>query len=58
MPIVGAMVESNLHEGRQDLHDDPATLRYGVSITDECIGWEKTERMLLDGARQLSATAP
>ena len=45
-PIVGVMLESNLHEGRQDMPEDPRKLRYGVSITDECISWETTERML------------
>jgi 3-deoxy-7-phosphoheptulonate synthase len=39
------MLESNLVEGRQDLAD-PGALRRGVSITDACIGWEETERLL------------
>ena len=45
-PIIGVMLESNLHEGRQRMPDDPRELRYGVSITDECISWDTTERML------------
>ena len=44
--IVGLMLESNLFEGNQKLGDDPSHLRYGVSITDECIGWEKTEELM------------
>ena len=36
--IKGMMLESHLHEGRQDLSDDPKTLQYGVSITDSCSG--------------------
>ena len=44
--IVGLMVESNLHEGKQALTADHAALRYGVSLTDGCIGWEQTERLL------------
>ena len=28
------------------LGDDPAQLRYGVSVTDECVGWEETETLL------------
>lgn len=44
--IVGAMLESNLGEGSQKLGDDPSHLRYGVSITDACIGWEKTDELL------------
>jgi 3-deoxy-7-phosphoheptulonate synthase len=43
--IVGVMVESHLNAGRQDLVPGE-TLAYGVSITDPCIGWEDTERVL------------
>ncbi len=45
-PIVGVMLESNLVEGKQTLTSDLSTLRYGVSLTDGCIGWETTERLL------------
>lgn len=51
--IVGVMIESNLGEGAQKL-EDPKALRYGVSITDECIGWEQTERMLRAGYERLA----
>lgn len=44
--VIGMMLESNLHEGSQKVKGDLARLRYGVSITDECIGWEKTEELL------------
>jgi 3-deoxy-7-phosphoheptulonate synthase len=44
--LIGAMLESNLEEGRQDLTADPSRLRRGVSITDACIGWDETERLL------------
>jgi 3-deoxy-7-phosphoheptulonate synthase len=47
------MVESNLGEGRQDVGEDLASLKYGVSITDACLGWADTERLLLDGAARL-----
>ena len=43
--IVGVMVESHLHPGRQDLVPGKA-LDYGVSITDACIGWDDTVRVL------------
>jgi phospho-2-dehydro-3-deoxyheptonate aldolase len=33
-------------------------LRYGISITDSCIGWETTERMLLWGHDALEKTIP
>ena len=44
--MIGFMLESNLVEGRQDIPGDPKQLRYGVSITDPCIGWEKTAELL------------
>lgn len=43
--IFGVMVESHLVEGRQDLIEGQA-LCYGQSITDACIGWDDTERLL------------
>jgi len=55
--LMGAMLESNLAEGRQDLAD-VAALRYGVSITDACIGWEETERLLRYAWRRLEPDAP
>ena len=48
--IAGVMIESNICEGNQPFPEDPEKLRYGVSITDECISWEDTERMLREGA--------
>lgn len=44
--IVGAMMESHLEEGNQPLCKDPSALRYGVSITDPCLDWQTTERLL------------
>lgn len=38
--VRGIMMESFLCDGNQKLQSKP--LKYGVSITDECIGWEKT----------------
>ncbi|WP_434779457.1 3-deoxy-7-phosphoheptulonate synthase AroG [Neisseria sp. Ec49-e6-T10] len=43
--IFGVMVESHLVEGRQD-QKDGEPLTYGQSITDACIGWEDTEKLL------------
>jgi 3-deoxy-7-phosphoheptulonate synthase len=45
--LIGLMLESNLFEGNQKYSGDPATLNYGVSITDECISWDTTEKLLL-----------
>ena len=47
------MIESHIHEGSQPIPKNPKDLRYGVSITDSCIGWETTERMLRWGYEEL-----
>ena len=44
--LIGLMVESYLFEGNQPFPKNPAELRYGVSISDACLGWDVTERML------------
>jgi 3-deoxy-7-phosphoheptulonate synthase len=46
--IMGMMLESHLYEGTQDIKGD---LRYGVSVTDACIGWELTEKLILEAAK-------
>ncbi|KAG0341601.1 3-deoxy-7-phosphoheptulonate synthase [Podila horticola] len=47
--IVGLMIESNLVEGRQDVGPEGKdALVYGQSITDACVNWEDTVRMLED----------
>ena len=43
--IFGVMIESHLVEGRQDLVEGKP-LTYGQSITDSCIGWEDSEKVL------------
>ena len=43
--IGGVMIESHLHEGRQDIVAGQA-LQPGVSVTDACIGWEQTVPVL------------
>jgi 3-deoxy-7-phosphoheptulonate synthase len=52
--IIGVMVESYLEEGNQPFPNAPANLRYGVSITDACVGWNVTERMLRQGHEMLA----
>jgi 3-deoxy-7-phosphoheptulonate synthase len=44
--LIGMMLESHLYEGNQSIGNDPSQLKYGVSITDPCIGWETTEKLL------------
>ncbi len=52
--IIGVMVESHLHEGRQELRAGQA-LREGVSITDACLGWDDTLALLHELARAVRA---
>jgi 3-deoxy-7-phosphoheptulonate synthase len=59
--LVGLMIESNLHEGNQPFPQPPDRLRYGISITDACVGWDTTERMLRAASEALKrskTTAP
>jgi len=52
--LIGLMVESHLNEGNQPIPKNLKDLRHGVSITDSCIGWETTGRMLRWGCKVLS----
>ena len=45
--IFGIMLESNLFPGNQKIVENLDELKYGVSVTDACIGWEETEKLLL-----------
>ncbi len=47
--VKGLMIESYLEDGCQKVEDGV----YGKSITDPCLGWEKTERLIFDLADQL-----
>ena len=42
--VKGLMIESYIEDGSQK----PEENVYGKSITDPCLGWEKTERLILD----------
>ena len=44
--LIGVMLESYLEEGTQKIPKNISELRHGVSITDPCLGWETTERLL------------
>ncbi|WP_419571808.1 3-deoxy-7-phosphoheptulonate synthase [Rheinheimera sp.] len=52
--IIGIMLESHIHAGRQDLIDGKAEL-YGVSVTDACIDWASTAQLLAELEQELSA---
>ena len=47
--VKGLMIESYIEDGCQKVEDGV----YGKSITDPCLGWEKTEELILDMAEQL-----
>lgn len=51
--IVGLMLESHLFPGRQEIPADLSQLRYGVSVTDPCIGWETTEALIREAHARL-----
>lgn len=51
--LIGLMLESNLYEGNQKFNGDLSSLKYGISITDECISWEATEQLLLSTNEKL-----
>jgi len=53
--MMGFMIESNLLGGRQNIPEDRSQLRYGVSITDACAGWEETVAMLEQAHREHAA---
>jgi 3-deoxy-7-phosphoheptulonate synthase len=50
--LIGMMIESHLFEGCQPLSP---TLRYGVSVTDGCLGFSATEQLLSSAAERLRA---
>ena len=48
--VKGVMIESYLEEGCQPIEGERA---YGKSITDPCLGWKDTERLLLEMAERV-----
>jgi 3-deoxy-7-phosphoheptulonate synthase len=50
--LIGMMIESHLFEGCQPLGP---SMRYGVSVTDGCLGWNGTELLLRRAADRLRA---
>jgi len=55
--IKGVMIESNLSAGSQPFPRPKSELRYGVSITDGCIDWPTTERVLRGAHAALNPAA-
>ena len=51
--IVGMMIESFIESGNQPIPADLSKLKYGCSVTDACVDWPTTEKMLRDAQRAL-----
>lgn len=51
--LCGFMLESFIEAGNQPINSDLSKLTYGQSVTDKCIDWATTERLLLDTYEQL-----
>jgi 3-deoxy-7-phosphoheptulonate synthase len=54
--IVGLMIESFIEAGNQPIPADPALhaqMKYGMSVTDACVDWPTTEKMIRDAAAEL-----
>ena len=47
--VKGVMVESYIEPGNQTIHDHV----YGKSITDPCLGWAESEKLIYDIAEKL-----
>ena len=52
--IKGLLLESHLFGGNQHLQEDPSFLRYAVSLTDPCLDFENTEKLIRWGSKLLS----
>lgn len=54
--IIGLMIESNLEPGNQSIPSNLKDLKYGVSVTDACIGWDTTENTLREMRNKIKDT--
>jgi 3-deoxy-7-phosphoheptulonate synthase len=53
--VMGFMLESNHFPGNQAIPEDISQLKYGVSVTDACIGWEETVELITEAKRMLQS---
>jgi 3-deoxy-7-phosphoheptulonate synthase len=51
--IVGLMIESFIEAGNQPIPADLSKLKYGCSVTDACVDWATTEKMIRDAREAL-----
>jgi 3-deoxy-7-phosphoheptulonate synthase len=54
--IVGLMIESFLEAGNQSIPTDLSQLKYGCSVTDACVDWLTTEKMIRDADAALCSS--
>jgi len=52
------MLESNIDAGNQSIPSDLRQLKYGISVTDACIDWSTTEKLLRDVRSKLKDVLP
>ncbi|MBI4996319.1 MAG: 3-deoxy-7-phosphoheptulonate synthase [Rhodocyclales bacterium] len=56
--IVGLMIESFIEAGNQPINADLGKLKYGCSVTDACVDWPTTEKMIRDAQLALRDPLP
>jgi 3-deoxy-7-phosphoheptulonate synthase len=56
--IVGLMIESFIEAGNQPIGTDLTKLKYGCSVTDACVDWPTTEKMIRDAQLALRDLLP
>ena len=56
--LVGVMIEFNIEAGNQPIPADLSQLKYGCSVTDGCVDWGTTEKMIRDAAVLLRDVLP
>ena len=52
--IFGLMLESNLFSGKQKILDNQDEMEYGISVTDGCIDWKETHKVIQKLAKKIS----
>jgi len=56
--LVGFMLESNINYGKEPIPADLSQLQYGVSVTDGCIDWATTDKVLREAHDKLKDILP
>ena len=56
--LIGVMIEFNIEAGNQPNPADLSQLKYGCSVTDACVDWDTTKKMIRDTAVLLRDVLP